>query len=57
MLIKCSKEKTNYAIPIFINGRTMYRYYDNEYLLFKAYNQLKKINTKFKVFYPIILTD
>lgn len=57
MLIKCSKEKTNYCIPVSIGGKTMFRYYDNEKIMFKAYYQLKNMKSKFTVSYPVILND
>lgn len=57
MLIKCSEKKTNYYIPVTIYGKTIFRYYDNEKILFKAYRQLKYIKSYFIVGYPVILDD
>lgn len=55
MLIRRSDSITNYVLPVvFTSGYRTYWYYDNEALLFKAYNQLKKINGKIKAFYPLI---
>lgn len=53
MLVKRSNTKTNYILPISINGLKTFWYYDTEYLLFKAYYQQKHINGKFKPSYPI----
>lgn len=55
MLVKRSTNKTNYILPVSVNGFKTYWYYDTEYLLFKAYNQLKVIGGKFKPSYPILL--
>ena len=46
MLIKRSNKKTNFVLPVILkNSNTKVNwYYDNEYLLFSAYRQLKKIN-------------
>ena len=57
MLVKQSDRKTNYILPVSIGSKTMFRYYDNEKTLFKAYYQLKNIKSKFKVSYPVILND
>lgn len=56
MLIKRSKEKTQYILPVMFkkNNYRTYFYYDTEYLLFKAYYQLLSIKGNIIVFYPII---
>ncbi len=56
MLIKRSDTITNYVLPVmFSSGYRTYWYYDNEYFLFKAYNQLRKINGKIKPGYPLVM--
>lgn len=56
MLVERSKKVTNFCLPVIIvKTRTKLNwYYDNEYLLFSAYNQLKKINIGIKPLYPVI---
>lgn len=56
MLVKRSNKITNFCLPVII-VKTRIKvnwYYDNEYLLFSAYNQLKKINIGIKPLYPVI---
>lgn len=59
MLVKTSEKKvTNFVLPVMITTKKgiikFNRYYDNEYELFRAYRQLKKINGYMKPLYPII---
>lgn len=59
MLVKTSVKKiTNFVLPVVISTKKgiikVNRYYDNEYELFKAYRQLKRINGYMKPLYPII---
>lgn len=56
MLIKRSNRETNYCLPVIIvKSRIKVNwYYDNEYMLFSAYNQLKKINIGIKPLTPIV---
>ena len=57
MLVKRSNKVTNYFLPvIIIKSETKVNwYYENEFMLFKAYEQLKRINIGIKPLYPIIL--
>lgn len=56
MLIQRSQKETNFVLPVFFSsGYRTYWFYDNENLLFKAYNQLKKINGKIKAGYPLVI--
>ena len=56
MLIKRSNKPTNYVLPVFIKNRTIKInwYYDNEYLLFSAYRQLKVLNIGIIPSYPVV---
>lgn len=59
MLVKTSTNVTNYVLPVIIelgeNKRIKRnRYYDNEYILFKAYRQLKAIKGRITPLYPVI---
>lgn len=59
MLVKQSSKKfTDFVLPVVIttkNGSVIInRYYDNEFELFKAYRQLKKIGGFMKPLYPIV---
>ena len=56
LLIKRSNKETNFCLPvIIIKSRIKVNwYYDNEYMLFSAYNQLKKINIGIKPLAPIV---
>ena len=57
-LVKTSNKPTNYVLPISIKTEKGYvkklRYYDNEYMLFKAYRQLKAIKGNLIPLYPVI---
>lgn len=57
-LVKTAEKTTNYVLPVAIKVKDKVikrnRYYDNEYMLFKAYYQLKAINGVIKPLYPII---
>lgn len=55
MLIKRSKVVTNFVLPVIINMnyKTNF-YYDTENTLFKAYRQLKAINSKIVPLHPVI---
>jgi len=55
MLVKRSNKKTNYILPVIIKKSNfkIYWYYDNEYNLFRAYEQLKRINIGIVPSYPI----
>ena len=57
MLIKRSNKVTNYCLPVIIvkSETKVNWYYENEYTLFKAYEQLKRINIGIKPLYPVIL--
>lgn len=56
MLVKRSNKKTNYILPVTIKKSNFhtYWYYDNEYSLFRAYEQLKAINIGIIPHYPIL---
>lgn len=58
MLIERSKKPTNYTLPVKIKTNqgliSKLYYYDTEYLLWKAYYQLKKINRYVIPLYPVI---
>jgi len=58
MLVVRSKYPTNYILPVVITNKKgcfkTFFYYDTEYLLFKAYYQLKKINCNIRPSYPIV---
>ena len=56
MLIKRSNKPTNYCLPVVIvkSGIQINWFYDTEYLLWKAYEQLKKINIGIKPLYPVV---
>lgn len=56
MLIKRSKEPTNYCLSVIIikSGIKVNWYYESEYLLYKAYEQLKRINIGIKPLAPIV---
>lgn len=57
-LVKRADHETNYVLPVVIKLGDKYikrnRYYENEYTLFKAYRQLKRINGIMKPLYPVI---
>lgn len=54
-LVRRSEKQTNFQLPVLVNGYKCYWYYDNEYLLYKAYRQLKAMNSnKIIPSYPII---
>lgn len=58
-LIKVSANQTNYYLPVKVLTNKGYvqkiRYYDNEFVLFKAYRQLKSINSSRLVpLYPVV---
>lgn len=57
MLVRRSEKKTPYVLPVVVNNYRLYWYYDSEYLLFKAYRQLLKINGKFKPCYPLVFDE
>lgn len=58
MLVRKSNVPTNFVLPVILNGSyELYWYYESEKMLFKAYNQLKKINGNYKPKYPIILDE
>lgn len=59
MLVKQSKNQTNFVLPVKILTNKGYvtknRYYDTEYQLYKAYRQLKYLNSQSIIaLYPII---
>ncbi len=55
-LVRRSNKKTNYILPVIIKKSNFhtYWYYDNEFYLFRAYNQLKNINIGIVPSYPIV---
>lgn len=57
-LVKQANRETNFVLPVLIKLGDKYikrnRYYDNEYMLFKAYRQLKMIDGVMKPLYPTI---
>ena len=57
MLIKRSNKQTRFCLPVIIikTETKVNWYYENEYMLFKAYEQLKRINIGIKPLYPIVL--
>lgn len=56
MLIKRSKEPTNYCLPVILvkSGIKLNWYYENEYTLYRAYEQLKKIKIGIRPLAPIV---
>lgn len=56
MLIKRSNKITDYYMTVIIlkTGTKVNWYYENEYQLYSAYNQLKKIKIGIKPLYPVI---
>ena len=56
MLIKRSNKITNYVLPVYIKNKTIKInwYYDNEYILYSAYRQLKTLKIDIIPLYPII---
>ena len=58
MLIERSKTPTNYTLPVKVKTKqgliSKLYYYDTEFLLWKAYRQLKKINGSIIPLYPVI---
>ena len=61
MLIKRSLNPTNYCLPVVFckNGfcKKILWFYDDEITLWKAYNQLKKVDCHCKPLHPIIYED
>lgn len=58
MLIKRCSSPTNFVLPVtYCKNGNCYKinwYYESETVLFKAYNQLKRINGLYKPLYPIV---
>ncbi len=54
MLVKRSKTITKYVLPVWIGNFQTLWYYDSEFLLYKAYWQLKRINGKVRPSYPVV---
>ncbi len=60
-LIKQADHVTNYVLPVVMKiGEKEIkrnRYYESEYMLFKAYRQLKSINCVLKPLYPVVYKE
>lgn len=54
MLVKRSKEVTDYVLPVNYKGIKFLWYYFSERDLFCAYRQLKAMNGAFKPSYPVV---
>lgn len=54
MLVKRSKTKTNFVLPVWYKTVKLNWYYDCEGDLWKAYYQLKAMNGAFRPSYPVV---
>ena len=57
MLVSRSKYETNFVLPVMIGTYKTFWYYDSERDLFRAYQQLLKINGKIKPSYPLVFEE